>query len=958
MPLHQTFLSFNSGEISEYLLYRTDFAKVPGAAQKMRNFLPLPFGAAAKRPGTLWLTQTLVAGANSKAFGFTSSDGLNYILHFTQGFLKIYREDGTVAASLAFITGYTFPSDANNEDSIRGLQMVQVNDVAFFTHPRLHPLQLVSVSDTSWTLGFIPFERAPVMDENSDMAKTYTVASNPVAAGWVNGQSYSPGQKAFTNCEWLCIASHQANGDRFPGGGGTWKNYWRRMFYTAGQAITLLGSDGFELPWKTDYRSYTPGRTALDFDGTPPSLTLPSFYLCVAPHTMDNTYSGLESHAAAQWELPLPAGVTWVYVFEYFNGTSSGGYFIGDLVYTGGSIYRCIAVHAATGGGPGIFVPGVTSGWGTYWELKFAAYSAPVAAVLATPYVTGTRISYGGLVYAANSTHYPDEDNAPGESGAPWTLLSNGWTAAWATSPTCPGKYFKISPQRDDSDFQIEIAAVASNSYQYSAQIVVEGPWNFYTFGTWTGTFQLQRSINGGASWQVIRSWQSSADRNVADAGTEDVPTLLRLQYFHGADGSSNPRAILVPERNHVTGFALMNLYVGATMMTGIAKTSLLSGSTFEWSEGAFDLERGFPRTLTLHGFRLWFAATVLNPVSIWASRINDFFDFETGTEDDAGIFRTLAASNHTPIRWLASTRRLFLGTSMSEWVEGSERLDSPITPTNVQFREYTPTGSCPHQPLPVNDGLFFLGRQGGRLYELGASENGGDTFAANDLSMLSEHLTAQGISGIAYQQTRQPCLWAVTRAGNLLSFNYVRSQQISAWAMHNTASGLFRDVVVFPSETGDDEVFFIIDRGANSHLERFPQGWLATQEAGTVGNYVDAAGLTGGSFPIISELKVPPQDMSLDGGGTQGRRKRANEILLNVYQSFGGGVTYDGETVDILYANTSDLMDTPVTLKSGWQALTLSPGYMDDLQFSIVHSAPYPFTVRAAVLRWNLHEP
>jgi hypothetical protein len=46
------------------------------------------------------------------------------------------------------------------------------------------------------------------------------------------------------------------------------------------------------------------------------------------------------------------------------------------------------------------------------------------------------------------------------------------------------------------------------------------------------------------------------------------------------------------------------------------------------------------------------------------------------------------------------------------------------------------------------------------------------------------------------------------------------------------------------------------------------------------------------------------------------------------------------------------------VTLKNGWQALTLAPGYMDDLQFSIVHSAPYPFTVRAAVLRWNLHEP
>jgi hypothetical protein len=200
--------------------------------------------------------------------------------------------------------------------------------------------------------------------------------------------------------------------------------------------------------------------------------------------------------------------------------------------------------------------------------------------------------------------------------------------------------------------------------------------------------------------------------------------------------------------------------------------------------------------------------------------------------------------------------------------------------------------------------------------------------------------------------------LWAVTRDGNLLSFNYSRAEQISAWAMHTTQGGLFRDVVIFPSETGDDEVFFIIDRGGASHLERFPQAWQATQEAGTTGNYLDAAGLTGGSLPIASELRVPPQDMTLDGGGTQGRRKRANEILLNVYQSFGGGISYDGQTVLIDWSNSSDAMDMAAPLKNQWVGVTLPPAHMDDLQFSIVHSEPFPFTVRAAVLRWSLHEP
>jgi hypothetical protein len=200
--------------------------------------------------------------------------------------------------------------------------------------------------------------------------------------------------------------------------------------------------------------------------------------------------------------------------------------------------------------------------------------------------------------------------------------------------------------------------------------------------------------------------------------------------------------------------------------------------------------------------------------------------------------------------------------------------------------------------------------------------------------------------------------LWAVTRPGNLLSFNYSRSQNISAWAMHTTEDGLFRDVIVFPSDDGDDEVFFIIDRGATSNLERFQQDWQATQEAGTVGNYVDAAGMEDGDFPIVSELRTPPQDMQLDGGGTQGRKKRANEILLNVYQSFGGGISYDGQTVLFDWSQSSDLMDTDIPLKTQWLGVTLPGAHMDDLAFSIVHSDPYPFTVRAAVLRWNLHEP
>ena len=85
---------------------------------------------------------------------------------------------------------------------------------------------------------------------------------------------------------------------------------------------------------------------------------------------------------------------------------------------------------------------------------------------------------------------------------------------------------------------------------------------------------------------------------------------------------------------------------------------------------------------------------------------------------------------------------------------------------------------------------------------------------------------------------------------------------------------------------------------------------------------------------------------------------KRAHSLALSVYQSLGGGVAYDGETQGFTYLQTSDLMDAGLSLRSEWMEITLPPGHVTDLQPSIVHADPYPFTVRAAVLTWEIHEP
>lgn len=961
--IHQALLSFNGGELSEYLAYRSDFSKHATSAALMRNFLPMPFGGIAKRPGLDPLAVVVACDAQSFAIPFTASDATQYVLHFTPGVLKVYRKNGTVAATLAFLPDYTWPA-FSWESAIRTMQFAVLNDVMFLCHPDFFPLRLTSASDTSWTLEFVPFDRAPMLDENLDPALTFSVASDPIAATWASGASYAAAAKVFTNCEWFCKVVHTASAINKPGAGANWRDYWRRMFYLPGDPVTLICDDRSEVVWKRgDYAAYSKGQVRTN--GA-------QFYIATANHTSSaDTFEAVEEfayvlsyqrifmnwHGLDMWPSDNAPSVSWDIE-------------IGEWIARAGVLYQAIAATASPT--VGVHAPGTGSSWATYWVVVSGYTVTPPqydvgevdgdidvwVRLIPGGYVLNERVSNGGRVFVCILAHTSAANKEPGV-GASWATY---WTEvsrmipSFALDDTTPGQYFRLAPERDERDFQVEISLLSGRDGTFSGPIVVEGGWNVFTFGDWHGILKVQRSYDKGVSWETIQTFQSSADNAVAGTGEEKTPVMMRLGFVKDATtaASGTMRAVLLPESQSVTGFVLMTDYVSAAQMTGTASTAIISGSTYHWSEGAFAVKYGFPRAVTLHERRLIFAATTHNPVSLWFSRIDDYMNFQTGVLDDSGIFITLANSSQSPVRWLASARRLFLGTALGEWVAGSETDDLPMTFGNLQIRQYSTKGSCHHLPLLTPDGVYFLGRNGARLYELTASAGQGpSTFAAEDHSRLAEHLTAPGVSNLAFQQTREPCLWAVTRAGLLLSFHHSREEQQSAWAQHATTGGNFLDVVVFPSDDGDDEVFFIVDRGATTHLERFAQGWQTVQESGTVGSYVDGVD----EEPIVSELKFLPVDVQVDGGTTHCRRKRAHEIRLSIFKSFGGGIAYDGETQNFEYGDTLDLMDTVPPLESGWKAITLSPGYVTDLQPSIVHSAPYPFTVRAVVMRWEIHE-
>jgi hypothetical protein len=830
-PSHQSFLSFNAGELSPYLNYRTDFAKHASGVSIMENFLPMPFGGFRKRPGTLYLATlsgacriqtfyvsggtayTPAAAVSSSGQIADESEGTSYILAFSTTQIKIYQTDGTLKQTLSLATADPFR-----------LQMAQVNNVMFIVGPDIVPQSLTfTLSTVTFALDETPFSYPPLLDENS--TETLTIATS------------------FTN---VLI-------------GSTWVTF---TSYSVGTIVKVDGVGSFE---------------------------------CITAHT-------------------------------------SGA---GTKPNTGGS-------------------------WQTYWKSA--------------------------------------EDNSS-TIGQSVTLTAS--SALFNASHV--GATFKISKKRPADLFETSIDATAANNGKWSTAIPVQGAWAFNTLGTWDGTFTLQTSTDHGVSWTDLRQYAGEKNRNIADEGTQDVRVWMRVKWS-GSNGTSSPKGILSSSEPYISGLVKITAVSSSTVATATTVSPVESCTTEFWTEGAFSAYQGYPAAIGIHERRLVYGGTTLKPCSIWASKTDDLLNFTTGTDADSSIFVTLAGTRMDPIRWIASQRRLFIGTGGGEWVFGSETTDSPLSPSNLLAREYTRFGSTTLPALVHHDSIFFVERQGRRLREM-AYQLQSESYDAADLSRLAEHITTGGITQLAWQQNREPYLWAIRADGTLLSFNYARDEQIAAWSRHTTYNGLFKSLAVIRNQANDDSIFFVVKRGASYILEKFATRQQAYQEGegvllsyhgvdcGSVGTFSTLAlpaihrgttvtitrGLIAGTatcngstgllttttaaaspydvchagYPITATLTTLPLDVTADTGSTHFRRKRANEIVLSAYSSNGGTVTYNGDSQPLVY-NTAKI----AAWGTGILETTLPAGFVDDLTFTLTHAEPYPFLVRAIILRWSLHEP
>lgn len=387
------------------------------------------------------------------------------------------------------------------------------------------------------------------------------------------------------------------------------------------------------------------------------------------------------------------------------------------------------------------------------------------------------------------------------------------------------GSFWELQHLRPSASVILDMNNQTIGATVYSSNIPMNGAWTFTTSQFWYGMVQVQRSVDGGTTWNVIREFTAKSDQNFSTSGTEGAPQiglpaiLYRIAYvkagapFDAAVWVGSPpsqyayaQATLESQDAYIAGIVQVTAFTDSQHVSALVIIPPQSTApTYLWSEGAFSTYRGFPTAIGLYEQRLLYSGTLAQPNTIWGSVTGDFDNFQFSGNDDGAVAFQPAVCQQNPTAWLQSIMRIHLGTTGEEIIMASGNFDEPLTPSNVTMRAQSFYGSAPLQPLQMQNSLLFVERNGFRVREMRELSPyvAPTDFSAPDLTLMSEHITQPGIVEMDFGRLPDPLAYFIRSDGVLAVCTYNREQNVTAWARYVT-SGLYETVAAIYGSPAD----------------------------------------------------------------------------------------------------------------------------------------------------------
>ncbi len=283
------------------------------------------------------------------------------------------------------------------------------------------------------------------------------------------------------------------------------------------------------------------------------------------------------------------------------------------------------------------------------------------------------------------------------------------------------------------------------------------------------------------------------------------------------------------------------------------------SDPTIDWFEAAFSPARGYPVTVAFHQDRLVIGGSRDLPNRLWFSKSGDLMNFDLGEGlDDEAIEFSVLSDQVNAIRGIFSSRHLQVFTSGAEWMVTGE----PLTPSAVQIRRQTRTGSRIDRYIPpvnVDGATLYAARSGNELYEFLYTDLEA-AYTSSDLALLSRHVLGTPVDQDYDRGNR--LLYVVREDGKFATLTVYRSEQVSAWTLHETG-GVVKSVAVV-----GDEVYMLVQRGSSHFIELLDDTlYLDSALSGEVGTpalvWSGLDHLEGESVSIVADgALIPDQEV------------------------------------------------------------------------------------------------
>ncbi|MBR1437770.1 MAG: hypothetical protein IJ587_04460, partial [Synergistaceae bacterium] len=341
----------------------------------------------------------------------------------------------------------------------------------------------------------------------------------------------------------------------------------------------------------------------------------------------------------------------------------------------------------------------------------------------------------------------------------------------------------------------------SGTSMVWSPVYETKGTLNVMTTGEgWKGLITIQRSAEGGVegSWVTVREYERTDpethgqwDFTISET-EENIVYRVGAQHYLTQEAEKKVTAIVT-----VSGFLKKAVYKITNVPN--ARTADLelydegaiaadyTGRVSLWSMGAWGDYQGYPGAVAMYQDRLIFAATKLQPQTIWMSRTGDYADFNISDplKDDDAVTITLAGSNADGIHSLVTTSQLFAFTKSGEWGIKGAGDNGAITPSALTAHEQTNTGSKNIQPIVADSRIIMAQAQGQKIYMLGYDLNT-DGYTGNEISILSSHIfEGKSIISMAYQKTPDSLIWVLLDDGTLATCTFNPEHEVIGWARH-----------------------------------------------------------------------------------------------------------------------------------------------------------------------------